>query len=139
VSEVSKARTYIPLTAAAAAVAKVYDDTSALVASIPRTLRTLTWAVRAGFSYKQLLVSVDPYDTEEYNRNMSRLHDIWGKVSSNTYRLVAAREHVPATLKGGAAGKAAATGAAQQQQQQERYLQTASANAEGATSMKVRG
>ena len=83
VSEVSKARSYIPLTAAAAAaVAKVYDDTSALVASVPRTLRTLTWAVRAGISYKQLLVTKDPYDMEEYNKNMTKLHDIWGKVSS---------------------------------------------------------
>jgi hypothetical protein len=53
----------------------------ALLASAPRTLRTLTWALQAGAAYKQLLSGLDPnLDPEGYSQQLSKLHDCWAQV-----------------------------------------------------------
>jgi hypothetical protein len=66
--------------AAAAAVASCYDDIAGLLASVPRTARTLNWAVRAGLSYKRYLTLADPYDAVEYAKGLNALHEYWGQV-----------------------------------------------------------
>lgn len=57
------------------------DDIMALIASIPRTMRTLQWAVQAGIGYKRLLSSLDADLTPEaHAMHLSRLHDYWAQV-----------------------------------------------------------
>jgi hypothetical protein len=57
------------------------DDIMALIASIPRTMRTLQWAVQAGIGYKRLLSGLDPnLNPDAYAVQLSRLHDFWAQV-----------------------------------------------------------
>lgn len=77
----AKARGAVYLGPLAAAAVKVGDDLVALVASLPRTMRTLQWAVQAGIDYKRVLVSLDPeLDPDSYNKALSQLHDHWAQV-----------------------------------------------------------
>lgn len=76
-----KARGAVYLGPLAAAAVKVGDDLVALVASFPRTMRTLQWAVQAGIDYKRVLVTLDPeLDPDSYNKALSQLHDYWAQV-----------------------------------------------------------
>lgn len=57
------------------------DDIMALIASVPRTMRTLQWAVQAGIGYKRLLSGLDPnLNPDAYAVQLSRLHDFWAQV-----------------------------------------------------------
>jgi hypothetical protein len=57
------------------------DNARALVASAPRTLRTLGWAVSSGLSYKRFLMTHDSLmDPEGYQKGLSALHDYWAEV-----------------------------------------------------------
>jgi len=77
-----KARSALTLGPAAAAAIKAGDDIRALLSSLPRTLRTLQWAVQAAVGYKRLLTTLDPVmDPEGYNRQLTQLHDVWAQVS----------------------------------------------------------
>lgn len=61
----------------------------AFLASVPRTLRTLQWAVQAAINYKQLLSTLDPdVNPEAYVAQLSRLHDVWAQVGRRTSLLV---------------------------------------------------
>lgn len=74
-----------PFAALAAAAAKAADDALALAASVPRMLRTLSWAVRSGIGYKRFLVGVDPLmDPEGYHKGLSDLHDYWAQVRAGS-------------------------------------------------------
>lgn len=63
------------------------DDIMALVASIPRTMRTLQWAVQAAIGYKQLLSGMEVADLnpDAYIHQLSRLHDHWARVRTHTH------------------------------------------------------
>lgn len=53
----------------------------ALLASVPRTMRTLQWAVQAGINYKRLLSRLDAQlNPDAYMAQLSRLHDVWAQV-----------------------------------------------------------
>jgi hypothetical protein len=61
---------------------KAADNALALLCSLPRTLRTLGWAVQSGVSYKRYLMTADPLmDPEGYHKGLSELHDYWAAVS----------------------------------------------------------
>lgn len=59
------------------------DDIMALIASVPRTLRTLQWGVQAAIGYKRLLSVLEAADLnpDAYSQQLSRLHDHWAQVS----------------------------------------------------------
>lgn len=72
------------------------DDIMALLASIPRTVRTLQWAVQAGIGYKRLLSSLDADLTAEAQAmHLSRLHDYYAQV-----RLVVNNERMRSCVQG---------------------------------------
>jgi hypothetical protein len=76
-----KARSSLYLGPAAAAAVKAGDDILALIGSLPRTLRTLQWAVQAAVGYKRLMMSLAPdLDPEGYNAQISNLHNYWAQV-----------------------------------------------------------
>jgi hypothetical protein len=53
----------------------------ALIASVPRTMRTMQWAVQAAISYKRLMAGLDPdLNPEAFTSQLSRLHDMWAQV-----------------------------------------------------------
>jgi hypothetical protein len=53
----------------------------ALIASVPRTMRTMQWAVQAAISYKRLMAGLDPdLNPDAFNTQLSRLHDMWAQV-----------------------------------------------------------
>jgi len=58
------------------------DDIMALIASVPRTLRTLQWGVQAAIGYKRLLSVLEAADLnpDAYSQQLSRLHDHWAQV-----------------------------------------------------------
>ncbi|WIA14941.1 hypothetical protein OEZ85_001652 [Tetradesmus obliquus] len=75
-----KARSSLYLGPAAAAAVKAGDDILALIGSLPRTLRTLQWAVQAAVGYKRLMMSLAPdLDPEGYNAAISNLHNFWAQ------------------------------------------------------------
>jgi hypothetical protein len=76
-----KARSSLYLGPTAAAAVKAGDDILALIGSLPRTLRTLQWAVQAAVGYKRLMMSLAPdLDPEGYNAQISNLHNYWAQV-----------------------------------------------------------
>jgi hypothetical protein len=81
------------------------DDAAALVGSLPRTLRTLRWALGAGVSYKQLQAALDPQlDAEAYAVQLSRLHDFWAQVRQRACLRGCACVRVCGFLGGGGGG-----------------------------------
>ena len=75
---------------------KFGDDVFALVTSLPRTIRTLKWALQAAAGYKKLQAAwgvtgggasgssgsgINLESCEAYNQQLSRLHDYYAQVS----------------------------------------------------------
>ncbi|GBF99298.1 hypothetical protein Rsub_12079 [Raphidocelis subcapitata] len=76
------------LAAAAGAAVKAVDNGFALLASLPRTLRTLAWAVSAGVSYKRYQLRTDPLmDPEGFQKGLTALHDYWAEQLTEVCRL----------------------------------------------------
>lgn len=82
---------------------QVGDDIMALIASVPRTMRTMQWAVQAAISYKRLMAGLDPdLNPEAFTSQLSRLHDMWAQVRSHwlyyVERKQLARKHALRTM-----------------------------------------
>ena len=68
------------LPALLAAMLQAYDDAVALLFSLPRTLRTVMWAVHAGAAYKrhEAVHRGEDFEGEPYQVSLAELHTLWG-------------------------------------------------------------
>ncbi len=68
------------LPALLAAMLQAYDDAVALLFSLPRTTRTVMWAVRAGAAYKRHEGAHrgEDFEGEPYQASLADMHTLWG-------------------------------------------------------------